>query len=138
MRVDSGKYSISTSRKMSLGLIFLGLGFMLLALIQNTYDVKINLWWLVAVYFLHTIGELCLSPIGLSMVSKVSPKKLLSLMMGFWFLSSAIANYAAGRLPALLSYLTIDLFIFLTFSSLIAGFILYLMAPFLERLIHRK
>jgi POT family proton-dependent oligopeptide transporter len=138
MRVDKSKYQISTSRKMSLGLILLGLGFLLLAIINYSFDVKINLWWLVAVYFLHTLGELCLSPIGLSMVSKVSPKKLLSLMMGFWFLSSAIANYAAGRLPALLSYFDMDLFFFLTLSSLFAGFILFFMAPFLERLIYKK
>lgn len=138
MRVDKSKYQISTSRKMSLGLILLGLGFLLLAIINYSFDVKINLWWLVAVYFLHTLGELCLSPIGLSMVSKVSPKKLLSLMMGFWFLSSAIANYVAGRLPALLSYFDMDLFFFLTLSSLFAGFILFFMAPFLERLIYKK
>jgi POT family proton-dependent oligopeptide transporter len=138
MRVDKSKYQISTSRKMSLGLILLGLGFLLLAIINYSFDVKINLWWLVAVYFLHTLGELCLSPIGLSMVSKVSPKKLLSLMMGFWFLSSAIANYAAGRLPALLNYFDMDLFFFLTLSSLFAGFILFFMAPFLERLIYKK
>ena len=59
-------------------------------------------------------------------------------MMGFWFLSSAIANYAAGRLPALLSYFDMDLFFFLTLSSLFAGFILFFMAPFLERLIYKK
>ena len=138
LNIDSSKYRMSTSRKMSLGLILLGLGFLLLTMISQSYDVKISLWWLVAVYFLHTIGELCLSPIGLSMVSKVSPKKLLSLMMGFWFLSSAIANYAAGRLPALLTFLDINLFFFLTLSSLIAGFILFFMAPFLEKLIYKK
>jgi len=138
LNIDSSKYRMSTSRKMSLGLILLGLGFLLLTIINQSYDVKISLWWLVAVYFLHTIGELCLSPIGLSMVSRVSPKKLLSLMMGFWFLSSAIANYAAGRLPALLTFLDINLFFFLTLSSLIAGFILFFMAPFLEKLIYKK
>ena len=138
LNIDSSKYRMSTSRKMSLGLILLGLGFLLLTMISQSYDVKISLWWLVAVYFLHTIGELCLSPIGLSMVSKVSPKKLLSLMMGFWFLSSAIANYVAGRLPALLTFLDINLFFFLTLSSLIAGFILFFMAPFLEKLIYKK
>ena len=138
LNIDSSKYRMSTSRKMSLGLILLGLGFLLLTMISQSYDVKISLWWLVAVYFLHTIGELCLSPIGLSMVSKVSPKKLLSLMMGFWFLSSAIANYVAGRLPALLTFLDINLFFFLTLSSLIAGFILFFTAPFLEKLIYKK
>lgn len=138
MKVDNSKNRLSTSRKMSLGLIFLGAGFLIMALISQTQEIKISLWWLVGVYFLHTIGELCLSPIGLSMVSRVSPKKLLSLMMGIWFLSSAIANYAAGRIPALLSYLAIDLFIFLMLSSFIAGTILFIMAPTLEKLIHKK
>ena len=135
MRVDQGKYQISTSRKMSLGLILLGLGFLLLAIINHSFDVKINLWWLVAVYFLHTLGELCLSPIGLSMVSKVSPKKLLSLMMGFWFLSSAVANFMAGKLPGILESNNLDLFTFLTVTSVVAGLLLLLISTFMEKLV---
>jgi len=135
--IDRGKLRMSTPQKMGSGIMLLGLGFLLLSVVSQNQDSKISLWWLVMVYFCHTLGELCLSPIGLSMVSKVSPKKLVSIMMGFWFLSSAIANYMAGRLPELLVYFNINLFSFLTATSLLAGLLLYFMAPFLENLIRK-
>ena len=137
LRLDSSKMRMSTPQKMGSGIMLLGLGFLLLSVVSQNQDSKISLWWLVMVYFCHTLGELCLSPIGLSMVSKVSPKKLVSIMMGFWFLSSAIANYMAGRLPELLIYFNINLFSFLTATSLLAGLLLYFMAPFLENLIRK-
>lgn len=137
LRLDRSKLRMSTPQKMGSGIMLLGLGFLLLSLVSQNQDSKISLWWLVMVYFCHTLGELCLSPIGLSMVSKVSPKKLVSIMMGFWFLSSAIANYMAGRLPELLVYFNINLFSFLTATSLLAGLLLYFMAPFLENLIRK-
>ena len=137
LRIDRGKLRMSTPQKMGSGIMLLGLGFLLLSVVSQNQDSKISLWWLVMVYFCHTLGELCLSPIGLSMVSKVSPKKLVSIMMGFWFLSSAIANYMAGRLPELLIYFNINLFSFLTATSLLAGLLLYFMAPFLENLIRK-
>tara|TARA_B110000259_G_scaffold25153_1_gene25845 strand:- start:2058 stop:3470 length:1413 start_codon:yes stop_codon:yes gene_type:complete len=137
LRIDRSKLRMSTPQKMGSGIMLLGLGFLLLSVVSQNQDSKISLWWLVMVYFCHTLGELCLSPIGLSMVSKVSPKKLVSIMMGFWFLSSAIANYMAGRLPELLVYFNINLFSFLTATSLLAGLLLYFMAPFLENLIRK-
>lgn len=137
LRIDRSKLRMSTPQKMGSGIMLLGLGFLLLSVVSQNQDSKISLWWLVMVYFCHTLGELCLSPIGLSMVSKVSPKKLVSIMMGFWFLSSAIANYMAGRLPELLIYFNINLFSFLTATSLLAGLLLYFMAPFLENLIKK-
>ena len=137
LRLDRSKMRMSTPQKMGSGIMLLGLGFLLLSVVSQNQDSKISLWWLVMVYFCHTLGELCLSPIGLSMVSKVSPKKLVSIMMGFWFLSSAIANYMAGRLPELLIYFHINLFSFLTATSLLAGLLLYFMAPFLENLIRK-
>jgi len=137
LRLDRSKLRMSTPQKMGSGIMLLGLGFLLLSVVSQNQDSKISLWWLVMVYFCHTLGELCLSPIGLSMVSKVSPKKLVSIMMGFWFLSSAIANYMAGRLPELLVYFNINLFSFLTATSLLAGLLLYFMAPFLENLISK-
>ncbi|MDA9085405.1 peptide MFS transporter [Methylophilaceae bacterium] len=137
LRLDRSKLRMSTPQKMGSGIMLLGLGFLLLSVVSQNQDSKISLWWLVMVYFCHTLGELCLSPIGLSMVSKVSPKKLVSIMMGFWFLSSAIANYMAGRLPELLVYFNINLFSFLTATSLLAGLLLYFMAPFLENLIRK-
>ena len=135
MRIDQSKNKINTPKKMGLGLLFLASGFFLIMLVNNSSESSINLWWLVCVYFLHTMGELCLSPIGLSMVSKVSPKKIASLMMGFWFLSSAVANFVAGKLPEILQSNNIDLFTFLSILSLLAGLLLFSISDLMERLI---
>ena len=135
LRVDRGKSNINTPQKMGLGLLLLAGGFFLITLVNNSSDSAISLWWLVGVYFLHTLGELCLSPIGLSMVSKVSPRKIASLMMGFWFLSSAVANFMAGKLPGILQANNLDLFTFLTFTSIVAGLLLLLISTFMEKLV---
>ena len=135
LRVDRSKNNINTPQKMGLGLLLLAGGFFLITLVNNSSDSAISLWWLVGVYFLHTLGELCLSPIGLSMVSKVSPKKIVSLMMGFWFLSSAVANFMAGKLPGILQDNNLDLFTFLTVTSIIAGLTLLLISSFMEKLV---
>ena len=138
LKIDKSNYSISTAKKMGFGLILLGSGFLLLTFAGNSNTIIISFWWLIAVYFLHTLGELCLSPIGLSMVTRVSPKKLASLMMGFWFLSSAVANYMAGKLPLILNSLNINLFGFLTLTSFSSGLLLILIAPFIEKLINKR
>ena len=135
LRVDRSKSNINTPQKMGLGLLLLAGGFFLITLVNNSSDSSISLWWLVGVYFLHTLGELCLSPIGLSMVSKVSPRKIASLMMGFWFLSSAVANFMAGKLPGILQANNLDLFTFLTVTSIVAGLLLLLISTFMEKLV---
>ncbi|MDC0127765.1 peptide MFS transporter [Methylophilaceae bacterium] len=137
LRIDRSDHKINTSQKMGIGLILLSAGFFLIMYVNNSTESYVNLWWLVGVYFLHTLGELCLSPIGLSMVTKVSPKKIASLMMGFWFLSAAIANYSAGKLPSILQSNNIDLFTFLTIMSLIAGIVLISIAPLMEKLVKK-
>lgn len=94
---DMGK-DPSTPRKMVLGLVLTGIGF--LAMVGAVYDQaangKASMWWLVVAYFFHTTGELCISPVGLSMVTKLSPLRLASLMMGVWFLINFVANWLAG------------------------------------------
>jgi len=85
--------------KMGAGLCLLSLGFMVLVFASKTLDAgaaTISPLWLVGAYVLFTFGELCISPIGLSMVSKLSPAKFACLMMGVWFLTSAFANILAG------------------------------------------
>ena len=88
----------ATPRKMVLGLILTGIGF--LAMIAAVYDQaangKASMWWLVLAYLFHTMGELCISPVGLSMVTKLAPLRLASLMMGVWFLINFVANWLAG------------------------------------------
>ncbi|MEO8399840.1 MAG: oligopeptide:H+ symporter, partial [Ignavibacteriaceae bacterium] len=99
---DKGKEP-STPLKMALGLFFLSLGFVFLVFGANRADtgIKVSPMWLVGAYTLHTFGELCLSPIGLSMVTKLAPVKFASLLMGVWFLANAAANWLAGMLSTL-------------------------------------
>ncbi len=88
--------------KQSLGLGFLALGFLFIALgSKNIPAAGASIFWLTGLYFLHTIGELCLSPIGLSMVNKLTPARFTSLMMGVWFLAIATGNKLAGAMSSL-------------------------------------
>ncbi|MBK5921709.1 MFS transporter [Rhodothalassium salexigens] len=90
----------STPVKFSLGLLQVGLGFLVLvAGIEASGDVgKASMIWLVLVYLLHTTGELCLSPVGLSMITKLSVARLVGMMMGAWFLATAFANFLAAQI----------------------------------------
>lgn len=93
----------SSVMKQAIGLAFLSIGYMLIAFDVKDLDpnVKVSMPWLTGLYFIHTLGELSLSPIGLSLVSKLSPKHLASLMMGIWFMSTAVSNMLAGQLATL-------------------------------------
>ena len=94
-----GRREPSSPTKFSLGLLLVGLGFLLLvpaASIAQTQHVRVSPMWLTALYFLHTLGELSLSPVGLSLVTKVAPRQIVGLMMGFWFLATAFGNFLAG------------------------------------------
>lgn len=94
----------SSPMKMAFGLLLVALGYVVIAYGVHGVDsqTKISMWWLVALYILHTMGELSLSPIGLSMVSKLAPLRFSSLLMGTWFLANAVANKFAGTLSALI------------------------------------
>lgn len=74
---------------MALGLLLVALGYLIIAFAVKGIGLtdKVSMWWLFALYVIHTMGELCLSPIGLSMVSKLAPIRLSSLLMGTWFLA---------------------------------------------------
>ena len=89
----------ATPKKMTMGLVLTGVGFLAMvaaALESQGGDAKASMWWLVIAYFFHTTGELCISPVGLSMVTKLAPLRLASLMMGVWFLINFVANWLAG------------------------------------------
>ncbi|MBQ9561444.1 MAG: peptide MFS transporter [Prevotella sp.] len=96
--------NVPSTVKQALGLGLLAIGYLVIA--YGTYGIdsatKISMWWLVVLYFIHTIGELSLSPIGLSLVTKLSPAHLASLLMGVWFMSNATANILAGKFATLL------------------------------------
>jgi POT family proton-dependent oligopeptide transporter len=95
---------VPTVIKMVLGLFFVGLGFLVLmvaAKVAGSDKGMASAWFLIFAYFLHTVGELCLSPIGLSLVTKLAPARLGGMLMGIWFLAIGAGNYIAGHLGAL-------------------------------------
>lgn len=113
----------------------LGFLFMIGAAWENRGGAQASMLWLVATYFFHTVGELCLSPTGLSMVAKLAPARYLSLMMGVWFCFAAAANFTAGFVGAFLDdWGALPIFVALFGISLIAAFVLRLMSNRLERL----
>ena len=87
----------SSPGKFTIGLFFAGIAFVVIAFAASLAGGgRVSPMWLVAVYFLQTIGELCLSPVGLSTVTKLSPGRMVGLMLGVWFLSISIGSYIAG------------------------------------------
>jgi POT family proton-dependent oligopeptide transporter len=137
-RLDRTPRAPSSPTKMAIGMITLGLGFVILAIAQQRADQvgQISPLWLTGVYLVHTIGELCLSPVGLSMVTKVSPARMVGLMMGVWFASVSVGNYLAGTLESLLTESKIPLYQFLVGSSVGSGLLLLAVVPLLKRWMH--
>jgi POT family proton-dependent oligopeptide transporter len=89
----------SSPVKFALGLLFLGLSFLLMVpAAALTAEGKVSPLWLVALFFLQTVGELLLSPVGLSTMTKLAPPKLVGLILGIWFLAAAWGNKLAGVL----------------------------------------
>ncbi|TCP31284.1 POT family proton-dependent oligopeptide transporter [Scopulibacillus darangshiensis] len=137
-----GDFGVPT--KMAFGLILLGLGFFVLvpAVMQTGSDeahivVKANLLFMVFTYLLHTLGELCLSPVGLSAVSKLAPVKIASLMMGIWFISNSVANMIAGKIAEetqKLGYL--GLYQYTAIAVIILGIILLALSKPIQKLMH--
>jgi proton-dependent oligopeptide transporter, POT family len=130
----------SAPAKMGLGMIILGLGFIILAIAQARAETlgKVGIQWLFIVYIMHTTGELFLSPVGLSMVTKLAPVRLGSMLMGVWYLANAVANYLAGTLEKMLSGFNIPLYWFLVGSSIGAGALLLLLTPVIKYLMRGK
>jgi POT family proton-dependent oligopeptide transporter len=91
--------------------------------------------WLISTYLLHTFGELCLSPVGLSSVTKLSPKPLVGQMMGTWFMGSALGNLIAGMVAGRMETLLLpELFGNVAFVAVGAGFVFLLFTPVIRKL----
>ncbi len=136
--------------KQAIGLALLSLGYIVIAVATNGVEpgVKVSMFWLLALYFIHTLGELSLSPIGLSMVNQLSPARLASLLMGVWFMSNAASNILAGNLATLLpdgsgepksfmGFEVVDLNDFFTLFAIMAGvasLILFALCPLLKKM----
>ena len=145
--------ALNTPLKMGLGLIVLGIGFwfMLIAgfqrgamwegglnIVDNTdVTIKASMIWMILTYFLHTIGELSLSPVGLSIVTKLSPARFASLFMGVWIMAAAFANMLAG----LISSYVVELGASTVFASIsvfvmVLGILMVSLNKVIERMMH--
>jgi len=137
--------------KQAIGLFLLSLGYLLIAVgVKNVApDAKVSMLWLAGLYFIHTMGELTLSPIGLSMVNKLSPVRFASLLMGVWYLSMATANKLAGTLSSLypeagktkmflgFEVATLfDFFMIFVVMSALASIVLFILSKTLQKLMH--
>lgn len=137
------KYNPSAAWKYSFGLILLGVGFGLLAFGSNNIaeGAKVSMIWLILAYLFHTLGELCLSPLGLSYVSKLVPARMIAFMFGMWYLAIAIGNKLAGSFGGMIDEITqkYDLstfFLIFTFIPIGAGILVALLNPLLKKLMH--
>ncbi len=141
----------STPFKMATGLVLLGGGFALLVAGAQISDqgVRVSPLWLAGAYLLHTCGELCLSPVGLSLVTRLAPLKFASLLMGTWFLANFFANLLSGYLAGTVEAVArgevfrllggqADFYLIFVVSSLLGAVVLFLLAPFLKRLMHGR
>ena len=129
----------SSPGKFGLGLGFLGLGIaiMIPAALLSAHG-KVSAFFLITVYFVETLGELCLSPVGLSTVTKLAPKRFQSMTMGGWFVSSAIGNFIAGKLASLFQSDSAgsmaSLFGAMSAASFIAAAVLFILTPKIKQL----
>ncbi len=135
--VKLGSKEPSSPVKFAVGLFLVGLGMLILVPPSKVAatGVKVGPWWLVGTYFLHTVGELCLSPVGLSTTSKLAPARYAGLMMGVWFASIALGNLLAGFAASLFASLNpAQLFAALFGVTTAATVILLLLSPMIRRL----
>jgi POT family proton-dependent oligopeptide transporter len=152
------KIEPSTPIKFVFGLTQLGLGFGALYLGAQSADSRgmVGMSWLILAYMLHTTGELCLSPVGLSMVSKLAPARMVATMMGAWYLATAFSQYLAGiiamftgisegeegeaassiPLPPVTLPVYADVFLKICIASLIAAVLLAVLSPLIKKWMH--
>jgi POT family proton-dependent oligopeptide transporter len=137
------KYNPSGAGKYALGLIIMAIGFGLLAFgaygLQD--GVKVSMIWLVLAYLFHTMGELCISPVGLSYVSKLVPSRMIAFMFGMYYLAIAIGNKLAAVLGGQIENITKEyslstFFLIFTIVPAVAGVLIYLLSPALKKLMH--
>jgi POT family proton-dependent oligopeptide transporter len=140
------KYNPSATVKFGAGLILLGLGFGILAygsasISQGEQTASVNMIFLILAYLLHTLGELTLSPVGLSYVSKLVPAAKIGLMYGLWYIAIGMGNKAAGSMGGMIDTITAQydmstFFLIFTIIPIFAGLVLMALTPIMNRLMH--
>ncbi|NOQ72737.1 MAG: MFS transporter [Crocinitomix sp.] len=138
-----GKYNPSVTGKYALGLIIMAVGFGLLAIGAFGLEdgMKVSMVWLILAYLFHTLGELCLSPVGLSYVSKLVPARMIAFMFGMWYLAIAIGNKLAAVLGGQIEAITEEyslstFFLIFTIVPATAGVLILFLTPVIKKLMH--
>ncbi|HVK97557.1 MAG TPA: hypothetical protein VM368_07065, partial [Flavisolibacter sp.] len=145
-KIWESKLNPSGPVKFAIGLILLGLGFAILAFGSNSIPqgaktASVSMIWLILAYLFHTLGELCISPVGLSYVSKLAPVKLVGLMFGIWFVANFIANWTAGITGSYIDAITekysmATFFLIFTFVPIGAGLVMLALNKTLKKKMH--
>jgi POT family proton-dependent oligopeptide transporter len=132
-----GSKNPSSPTKFGIGLVLVGAGFAVLVVAAQIAEngVQVSPMWLTVVYLLHTCGELTLSPVGLSAMTRLAPARIAGLMMGVWFLATSVGNYIGGRVSSFYeSWPLPSLFGAVTAFSVVAGVLLLIAARPMRRL----
>ncbi|HWE39364.1 MAG TPA: peptide MFS transporter [Isosphaeraceae bacterium] len=133
------RFPLPSVAKQGLGLVMLAVAFGVMSFADaGSKAGKVSPLWLVAVYFLFTVAELFVSPIGLSLVNKLAPARLASLMMAVWFLCTALANYLAGIMEHTIEPYHLNLWAFLGGCALVPGLLLLALTPVLVKMSHGR
>ena len=147
-KVWESRFNPSAPVKFGIGLIITAIGFAFLAYGSRSIPqgaapgiVRVSMIWLVVAYFFHTLGELCIQPVGLSYVSKLVPGKMIAFMFGMWYLAIAIGNKLAGSLGGKIEEVTSKydmstFFLIFTIVPVAAGLLLILISPIIRKLMH--
>ncbi len=142
-RIWDSRYNPPAAVKYGMGLIIMAIGFGLLAFGANGVGsgVKVSMLWLVVAYLFHTMGELCMAPVGLSYVSKLVPARMIAFMFGVWYLAIAIGNKLAAILGGQIENITekynlSTFFLIFTIVPIVAGLIIIFISPLVKKLMH--
>jgi POT family proton-dependent oligopeptide transporter len=142
-KIWDSKFNPPAAVKYGLGLIIMAVGFGFLAYGAHGIadGVKVSMLWLILAYLFHTLGELCLSPVGLSYVSKLVPARMIAFMFGMWYLAIAIGNKLAALLGGQIENITeayslSTFFLIFTIVPTVAGVLVILLHPVLKKLMH--
>ena len=136
-----GPRNPSSPAKFAIGLLFVGLGFaVMIGAAQATAGGQlVSPMWLTLTYFLHTVGELCLSPVGLSSMTRLAPDRVKGMMMGVWFLATSVGNLIAGRVAGLYESFTLtQLFGAVTTFALVASLVMFALVAPIRRMLERE
>lgn len=138
LKLNSAKKEPSTPMKFAIGLLLAGVGFLILvpaaSIIESTGG-RVGVHWLLLVYFTHTVGELFLSPVGLSAMTKLAPHRIVGQMMGIWFLGAATGNFIGGRIGGLFeSFPLKSIFLAVFVYCAISALVMFLLVPWIKRL----